>query len=85
MSQIFADKLSKAGYSQEALKCLLEQIDSEKRSIQSALSQLSSEPNESSVKGRDRQVRIRKMKDKQSFLTEEREQVRARLGEVKTM
>lgn len=83
MSQVFTQKLADAGYNQIALKALLEEIDSDKRGIKSALSQLSSEPNDNSLKGRDRQVKIRRMKDKQSFLIEEREQVRARLGEIK--
>jgi chromosome segregation ATPase len=81
---MFATKLLKAGYSQELLKQLIEEIDAEKSSVRSALSQLSSEPDEKSVKGRERQTRIRRMKDKISFLTGEREQVRARLGQIKT-
>ena len=84
MSQEFEQKLSDAGYNQPALKLLLNAIDADKRAIKSALSQLSSEPDENMAKGRERQTRIRKMKDKLSFLTEEREAVRMRLGEIKT-
>lgn len=84
MSQEFEQKLSDAGYKQSSLTALINELDADKRAIKSALSQLSSEPDEKMAKGRERQARIRKMKDKLSFLTEEREIVRMRLGEIKT-
>jgi hypothetical protein len=83
MRQEFAEKLNDAGWTKSKLKALMESLDSERRSIKSRLSQLSSEPKEGDPVGRDRQVLIRRMKDKSSFLTEEREAVRARLGQVK--
>ena len=83
MSQAFAQRLADADYNQDDLKKLLGEIDADKRAIKSALSQLSSEPDENMARGRERQTRIRKMKDKISFLTEDREVVRARLGEIK--
>jgi hypothetical protein len=79
----FADKLQEAGNNQEKLVALMAEIDETKRSIRSALSQLSSEPDERHSKGRERQTKIRKMKDKMSFLTEEREIVRDKLGRLK--
>ncbi|MCG6200796.1 hypothetical protein [Psychromonas antarctica] len=83
MSQVFTQKLLDAGYDPIALKQLLSAIDADKRAIKSALSQLSSEPAENMARGRERQTRIRKMKDRISFLTEEREIVRVRLGDIK--
>ena len=58
-------------------------LDAEKRSVKSHLSRLSSEPDEQYAHGRERQILIRRMKDKLSFLTEEREIVRKKLGELK--
>lgn len=83
LSQEFAQKLQDAGNNQTALVALMNSIDEEKRSIKSALSQLSSEPHEALARGRERQTKIRRMKDKISFLTEEREIVRAKLGRMK--
>lgn len=51
--------------------------------LKSRLSQLSSEPSEQHAKWRERQILIRRMKDKMSFLTEEREMIRSRLGRIK--
>lgn len=84
MDLAFLDKLDEAGFDKSKLTALLNELDETKRSIRSQLSQLSSEPTESTPVGRERQTRIRKMKDKISFLTEEREIVRSRLGEIKT-
>lgn len=83
LSQEFAQKLEEAGSDQKALASLMNEIDETKRSIKSALSQLSSEPNGQHARGRERQVKIRRMKDKLSFLTEEREIVRQKLGRIK--
>ncbi len=83
MNQQFLDQLDQAGYDPVKLKALLEQIDSDKRSIKSSLSRLSSEPDEQYAHGRERQTLIRRMKDKLSFLTEDREIVRNRLGQLK--
>jgi predicted nucleic acid-binding Zn-ribbon protein len=83
MAQEFSEKLAKAGADSKALSSLMAEIDSEKRSVKSKLSQLSSEPDSQFVKGKDRQVLIRRMKDKMSFLTEEREQIRQKLGQIK--
>ena len=83
LSPEFAQKLEDAGNNQRNLVSLLNAIDEEKRSLKSALSQLSSEPDGPYARGRERQVKIRRMKDKMSFLTEEREIVRQKLGRIK--
>lgn len=83
MRQELAERLLQAGNSTKSLKTIIEEIDAEKRSIRSSLSQLSSEPDHQFAKGKERQTLIRRMKDKISFLTEEREVVRARLGRIK--
>ncbi len=83
MHQDFLERLNEIGYDKKALTALLNDLDAEKRSIKSRLSQLSSEPKEGDPTGRDRQTLIRRMKDKSSFLTEEREIVRERLGQIK--
>ena len=83
MNPEFADKLQEAGNNKDKLVALLNEIDETKRAIKSSLSQLSSEPDEKTAKGRDRQGKIRRMKDKLSFLTEEREIVRVKLGRLK--
>lgn len=83
LSPEFAQKLQNAGNDTKALTALMAAIDEDKRALKSALSQLSSEPEGKFGRGRARQVMIRKMKDKQSFLTEEREVVRLKLGRLK--
>lgn len=83
VGQEFAEKFAQAGSNRNALLELMADIDQEKRSVKSALSQLSSEPDERHAKGRQRQEKIRRLKDKMSFLTEEREMVRVKLGQLK--
>ena len=83
MRQEFAAKLKNFGNDREKLTALMAEIDTEKRSIKSRLSRISSEPDGEFGRGRERQVQIRKMKDKESFLTEEREIIRAKLGQLK--
>ena len=81
--QNFTITLQACGKDKNKLSALLSEIDAEKRSLKSLLSRLSSEPERIYGRGRERQVKIRKMKDKLSFLTEEREAVRERLGAMK--
>lgn len=83
MRQEFFKKFQNSYTSQEKLKSLMAEIDSEKRSLKSFLSRVSSEPDGKFGKGRLRQVTIRKAKDKIAFLSEEREAVRKRLGDIK--
>ena len=83
MDETFYIKLAQCGHNREKLLELMADIDEQKRSLKSRLSRLSSEPDGAFGRGRERQVQIRKMKDKLGFLTEEREAVRARLGALK--
>ena len=83
MSQEFSEKLANAGADTKALTALMADIDAEKRSVRSSLAQLSSEPDSQFAKGKERQALIRRMRDKISYLTEEREEVRRRLGQIK--
>lgn len=82
MRQAILDQVIAAD-SRESLVLIMADIDAEKRVIKSALSRLSSEPDEKTAKGRNRQTLIRKMKDKIGFLTEQRELVRSKLGRIK--
>jgi seryl-tRNA synthetase len=83
VNEEFAEKLQEAGVDQNKLVGLMNEIDETKRSVKSHLSQLSSERNEENATRPERQKKIRKMKDKMSFLTEEREVVRSKLGTIK--
>lgn len=80
---LFVQKFEGCGDNREGLLALMAEIDAEKRLLKSWLTQLSSEPEGDYARGRKRQTNIRKIKDKISFLTEEREQVRKRLGSLK--
>lgn len=81
--QFFIERLLSCGTNKDKLIVLMSDVDAEKRSIKSYLSRLSSESDGDFGKGRKRQVQIRKLKDKLSFLTEEREAVRVKLGSMK--
>lgn len=83
MRQSFIAELESAGCNQKKLLSLMNSLDSEKRSVKSHLSRLSSEPDEQYSHGKERQILIRRMKDKLGFLTEEREMVRKKLGQIK--
>jgi len=83
-NSLFEQKLKDCSSNKEMLIALMAEIDAEKRSLKSRLTQLSSEPEGDYARGRKRQTNIRKIKDKISFLTEEREQVRKKLGSLKT-
>jgi inorganic triphosphatase YgiF len=83
MRQEFLVKLTSCGNDKQRLTALLAEIDEQKRSLKSRLSRMSSEPEGEFGRGRMRQEQIRKMKDKASFLTQEREIVRAKLGSLK--
>lgn len=82
MRQEFLDRLQMA-YSRELLIKLLADIDIETREVKLSLTRVSSEPNESSPRGRDRQNLISRIKDKIRHLAEEREMVRDKLGKIK--
>ena len=67
MRQSFIAELESAGCNQKHLLSLMNNLDTEKRSIKSHLSRLSSEPDEQYTHGKERQSLIRRMKDKLSF------------------
>jgi len=80
----FTQQLQDCGSDRDKLLTLMAEIDAQKRSLKSRLTQLSSEPDGSDyARGRKRQTNIRKIKDKIGFLTEERERVRKKLGSLK--
>lgn len=84
MHQKFAERLGACGLDREKLITLMHEIDAEKRALKSYLSQISSEPDGEFGRGRARQVQIRKLRSKQSFLIEEREVVRLKLKSLNT-
>jgi len=81
---LFEERIIECGNDRDKLLAFMYELDAEKRSLKSRLSQLSSEPDGEYARGRKRQTNIRKIKDKISFLTEEREFVRKKLGSIKT-
>lgn len=83
MNQKFSDRLRAAGNNRAQLISLLEEINQTSRSIKANLTRLSSEPHDGDPVGRDRQVRIRRMKDKQGHLKTERELVKNKLATLK--
>lgn len=83
MDQVFILKLEQAGFDRLKLTALLNEIDSDKRSVTSYLQDVSSGLNESAkLTGRERQDMIRRLTDKKRFLTDQREMVRQRLGRI---
>ena len=67
-----------------ALVRLMNELDDEKRKIRSFMSQFSNQPrDEGGLAGAKRMKRLRAMKDRLSFLIEEREFVRQSLGKLK--
>jgi hypothetical protein len=79
----FLSELKKAKNNKELLISLMARIDSEKREIKSTLSQISSEPESALSRGKNRQVYIRKLKDRMSTLTTNRETVRQNISHFK--
>ncbi len=61
----------------------MESLDEENRSIKRRLRKFSSEPAQKGNHGRERQVQIRKMKDKLAFLKNDRAAVKNALGQLK--
>ncbi|MFK5950188.1 MAG: hypothetical protein QM500_15595 [Methylococcales bacterium] len=83
MREDFLNKFQLCGNDRNKLSALMAEVDAEKRSLKSNLNRLSSEPDGELSHGRKRQVSIRKMRDKESFLTSEREFIRNKLGSMK--
>lgn len=84
MNQDFAARLQLAGNSRQQLLSMIEGIDRMQRSIKMNLTRLSSEPREGDPVGRERQVQIRRMKDKQTHLKTERELIKHKLAQIKS-
>ena len=84
LSQEFISEVSKISNNKDALIDLMNQLDKEKRSIKSFMRQYSNEPKTGKGgSGPERYKKLRRIKDRQSFLIEEREYVRQKLGELK--
>ena len=83
MNQIFAEKLASAGWDKTKLIALMNEIDTEKRSLKIALRRVAQDPEYSMVgRGRERQNKERRIKDRERYLIEERELVRQRIGRL---
>ncbi len=83
MRQEIAQQLTNCAGNRQSLLALMEALDEENRSIKRRLRRFSSEPAQKGNHGRERQVQIRRMKDKLAFLKEERAAVKNALGQLK--
>jgi hypothetical protein len=84
ISEEFALKVAEIGFDKERLVELMNELDEEKRSIQSFMRMFSNEPkSEGGGAGPERYRKLRRLKDRRSFLIEEREHVRQKLGQIK--
>ena len=80
----FMEKVARIETDREALLALMNEIDAERRLIKSRMRMFSNSPREDGGwVGSSRYANLRKLKDKLSFLLEEREYVRGRLGRLK--
>ena len=84
LSEEFVTKVSTISHNKKSLIELMNQLDQEKRQIRSFMRQYSNEPKEDrGLSGSDRYKQLRRMKDRLSFMVEEREYVRKKLGDLK--
>ncbi len=84
LSEEFITKVSAVSGDQQKLIELMNQLDEEKRSIRSAQRKWSnSEKGDGGLAGSQRYKTLRRLKDRLSFLIEEREYVRQILGKLK--
>jgi hypothetical protein len=80
MNQNFTAKLA-TSRDKESLVQLMNKLDEEKRRIKAMMSKFSTEDAENGgLTGKERQTKLRKMKMRLSFLIEEREATRQKLG-----
>ena len=80
----FMEKVAEIETDREALLALMNELDAERRLIKSRMRMFSNSPKEEGGwTGSSRYIKLRKLKDKLSFLLEEREYVRAKLGQLK--
>ncbi len=84
LSEEFVTKVSIISRNQQHLIDLINQLDEEKRMLRSSQRNWSnSEKDDGGLAGSKRYKTLRKLKDRISFLIEEREYVRQTLGELK--
>jgi hypothetical protein len=82
MNQNFTEKLASCR-DKESLVQLMNEFDEEKRRIKSIMSKFSTEDAENGgLTGKERQTKLRKMKMRLSFLIEEREATRQKIGKL---
>ncbi len=82
MNQNFTDKLAIAN-KRDSLIQLMNELDEEKRRIKTIMSKFSNEDAENGgLTGKERQTKLRRMKTRLSFLIEEREATRQKLGKI---
>lgn len=82
MNQNFTEKLANSR-DNESLIHLMNELDEEKRRIKAVMSKFSNEDVENGgLAGKERQTKLRRMKTRLSFLIEEREATRQKLGKL---
>ena len=82
MNQNFTEKLANSR-NKESLVQLMNELDEEKRRIKAIMSKFSTEDAQNGgLTGKERQTKLRKMKIRLSFLIEEREATRQKLGKL---
>ena len=82
MNQNFTEKLANTR-DKELLIQLMNELDEEKRRIKTVMSKFSNEdPENGGLSGKERQTKLRRLKTRLSFLIEEREATRQKLGKL---
>ena len=83
ISEEFVFKVAEIAHDKEALVALMADLDTEKRTIRGFMRKYSNEPKEmGGGAGPERYRRLRKLKARLGYLTEEREYVRNKIGEL---
>ena len=84
MDQVFFQRLQDAGMDYLKLVAIRDEIDSEKRSVSSYIQDVSCQLSEKSklIVGVERQILIRRLKDKKQFLNDQRGVVQSRLRTI---
>lgn len=84
LNQKIVLEVNKIKNNQKELVVLMNSLDEEKRTIRSFMRQYSNEPKEGKgLVGSGRYMKLRSLKDKLSYLIEEREYVKQALGQLK--
>ena len=83
LSEGFINKISTIGNDKQKLVALLNDVDEQKRQVGSRLVAVSSGRKEvTELSAKERRAQIRLMQDKLKYLSEEREYIRQRIGEI---